>query len=1787
MLTPTVAVHTTWLYAAGNTPATSLTRCLPHGQDAAVLSLGCGDVRNLLYTAYGEKGLPQRKLDVTCCDIDERIIARNTVLFSLILDGDKEISNELLWNSYYHIFVDAATANAVLEQITKLLAISKTLEEWDANDYGHAIKFCDADTLSDLRRVWERIKSAAEKCQEDSYLQETQNSLQPSRDLHEQVLGKGGVNVTDMRSAAPLSLQSKADLPTTSAQYWKDGTVTPGQGRPPFPNPLLAALLSENEVLHYTSDPVLGYHLATAYASLSDSSPLKPKGVEKGYKAAAAATTQFGEWIKAFKLVFGKKFVVRFAVADALTFCHSLQSAAANGQGANLYRKLWDSRALSLANKEYGRGGTGPTKFDAVDTSNLSDHIGAMNILVAAGPLLKDQPWASVSTEFLIQRGGTNKDTLEDVLRGDTPTISLLLGFSPVQYWTNAKGESHVDEVFLSIMNKSTKEKESQFRTRVYWKSDHHFAGYAQARSKLQIEAKSLARVILPLFYRMFETENPTKPVAAFLKRSNMYPHFHRGSFVALLKLVKRRVQTDWPVMCTELLRISAQDPSMILASNQVQDLCSQLHLLDVNTEGWILNQIVHDPCLGSFNAWKPIPPVVAVTIVVPRKAITRLYPDSRMNRMESPTIVGSLRTGPKAASQWHNMFGDVHLVFGNVKETGLRQDGDFEISIKQDQERWSGTAPLIATFYLPVSALQVEPEHTLIGVSVIPLGPSTLFYSRTLGPHMIVFEANLKDKSSVFVTKYMPGQKGYPTVCSLAKDLDSVVDKGKDDKTTKLMADVSLNESKLSTITGHLDITSKKGKDLLKEKAPIELRQESPFVIDIVFGSDKLTCPVRFPLPVTKTGCKTRIARTSGYIELIAPVAQVGASEELADFIFPATLSSSGVPAMLNTLHLNLDSLPVLDTQKNTDKLKWLTTLTSLQFSVREKRLRDEADSETGMSNDPRVNFKESLFTMFMLASGLQGGQTGMFSINHPEKGGIHMLVFVSALRLDGDSASVVLDAAVIPFTSKLIESGKMEPFLLMIRNLECCTLNVNDAELALWKKILPSLAERCRTWSHGTYCEYTKKNATIPLSLEPGEKVLCSCGNGRLPKDFVSLPEWDNAAPNAVRIAISPTYAVPFVEEVVDRGLVSQMESMSIDADRCRNCGRPEGAEGVTLKKCLRCFKAKYCSGQCQKQDWKKHRMECKDTDEVDVYWCELVGLPNRGPTPTEESKPRLNLDIPPAHRITNTSAMSAAQLLNPKAESRRRGEALKVNISAGEGLQDVLKSNLGPLGTIKMLVDGAGQIKLTKDGNVLLREMQIQNPTAVMIARAATAQDDICGDGTTSVVMLVGELLKQADRYISEGLHPRIITDGFELAKVEALKFLDTFKLPREVDRELLLSVARTSLTTKLNSTLAARLTPAIVDAVLAIYQAPAKPDLHMVEIMKMQHRTAADTTLIRGLALDHGARHPDMPKRLENCYILTLNVSLEYEKSEINSSFFYSSAEQRDKLVESERRFVDSKLKKIVDLKKELCGNDGKKNFVVINQKGIDPLSLDVLAKNGILALRRAKRRNMERLQLVCGGIAQNSVEDLTEEALGWAGLVYEQTLGEEKFTFVEEVKDPKSVTLMIKGPNQHTIAQVTDAVRDGLRSVYNMIVDGSVVPGAGAFQVACAAHLKSDAFSKSVKGKAKWGVEAFADALLIIPKTLAANAGLDIQDALAALQDEHAEGNVVGLDLETGDPMDPEMLGIFDSFRVLRNCVASSASIASNLLLCDELLKARQMGRAGGPGPGMDGPNDHM
>ncbi|CAH8464398.1 unnamed protein product [Schistosoma margrebowiei] len=540
-----------------------------------------------------------------------------------------------------------------------------------------------------------------------------------------------------------------------------------------------------------------------------------------------------------------------------------------------------------------------------------------------------------------------------------------------------------------------------------------------------------------------------------------------------------------------------------------------------------------------------------------------------------------------------------------------------------------------------------------------------------------------------------------------------------------------------------------------------------------------------------------------------------------------------------------------------------------------------------------------------------------------------------------------------------------------------------------------------------------------------------------------------------------------------------------------------------------------------------------------------------------------------------------MASISLLNPKAEFAKAQHAFSINLAAARGLYDVLKTNLGPKGTMKMLVSGAGDIKITKDGNVLLHEMQIQHPTASLIARVATAQDDMTGDGTTSNVLLIAELLKQADVHTSEGLHPRLITEGFDIAANKCLDILSKCRIdcPSEMpDRSTLISVAATSLNTKVHSDLANLLTEHVVDAVLSIRRPNEPLDLHRVELMQMQHRTDMDTTLVKGLVLDHGGRHPDMPKRVTNAFILTCNVSFEYEKTEVNSGFFYKTAEERAALVKSEREFIDSRVQKVIALKRKVCGEDSggdKPGFVIINQKGIDPFSLDAFAREGILALRRAKKRNMERVTLACGGYALNSVDEMTPDCLGHAGLVYEFVLGEEKYTFIEECKSPQSVTLLMRGPNKHTLNQIKDAVNDGLRAIKNTLEDECVIPGAGAFELV--AYRELCKFAQSVKGRARLGVQAFADALLVIPKVLARNAGHDAQETMVKLLEEATKVDnrcnniiptqLVGIDLTTGEAMIPAQVGVYDNFIVKKQIINSCSVIASNILLVDEIMRA--------------------
>ncbi len=1147
------------------------------------------------------------------------------MFFSFIHD-QATADQDILWKVYYDLYLDNPTLDLLQGQVRRLVEVSRTLEDWQRSSYASFLRFCDEDSLASVRALWQRYMSAAKD--DPELLKRFKRNLQLSRNLKDAKFGSSGLTTaTGLRSTAPLILKGKhAEVLKANEDFWKDGSgfnsSLGGQ-----PNPLYAESMSQNTYLHYGTDQILGFHLATAYASLDASSPLRTRKTRpQALDIVRVAKTHLREWLSAFRKVKGR-LVLRFGISDALVFCHTLQHASqTHHTTANYFRRQFDTRTLVLNSADYGAGGKAPVVFDTIDTSNLADHLGPLNLLIASSPLLKKRLSSTLFLETLLKREKDEKTQFDKLLCGHGPTVSYLLGISCVEYWTNATTVSSLGETFLSAPEGE------QVHTRLAWKLNESLSGQCEPANLATTDAQALAKTVFRTYLEMFTYENltslftgsPGQALGDLLKA--VHPHFHRGGLVALVKLIRSKIDTAWLIVCQALVNMIKQDRILLMSTNYIQDFCAQLSLQGLYTEPWLRNEIRRD--VPDFNTWKTIPEVVALTLITTRTKFSRLFKGDAT--FASPTLQCVLSSSPQAVLRWQNIFSDIHLVFGDICLKGKQNSDECSLSIDADPNGWSGNSPLVVSFYVPVAALQVEPKTAIIKLWIAPSVQALKMFQGTLGLDMTVNQAAISDKEHVYISKYLPGQNGYPIAGGVATTNDSVASIGKMKETATISVDINGQLGVITSLTGRIDIVSKQGKALLTDKAPIELFQKSPFDIDIVFGKHELTYPIHFPVPVAREKSKTRIARKSGFVEVIAPLAHAATAESLAGFVFPIWLYSNRIPVTCNIPHLNLDRLPKLrlsDVKAN----DWLQTLTSFQFSARESELW-KSSSRPQSTNGPafaRLDFKDSLFTIFIMASGLQGRHSRIFGIGHPDRGGVHILLLVGALRLDGAAGSVVVDAAVIPLTMDIVMAPEMRGFFADSGRGgggegTTTIVKVDDAELALWKRVLPALAERCRSWDHGPACEYRKPGAAVPLSLEHGAPVLCGCGRGKLPADFAipGLRHWDAARRHATRVAISPTYALPFVEELLEtrlRGLMSgglgnlglnnsssssggggggsNVLATEKDEVKCSTCGKKEGNDDVKLRKCARCQKAKYCSVECQRKDWAdKHRAECQ---------------------------------------------------------------------------------------------------------------------------------------------------------------------------------------------------------------------------------------------------------------------------------------------------------------------------------------------------------------------------------------------------------------------------------------------------------------------------------------------------------------------------------------------------------------------------------------------------------------
>lgn len=1109
------------------------------------------------------------------------------------------------------MYLDEESARVLQTHLDRLLTASTSLKTWKDSEFGDKFRFVTVSTLPSVRRAWHAYAESLGRKDQAEYREYFETNLVGAKIAKSATLEHLDFEYGSARAAAPIGIQGPANEGVKIAldSWWETGTYGPVPANTDIPNPLFDKWHS---CLDYGANPILSYHLTTPKPHSTENSPLASESESENpasFAIIAAAQAQFAEWSQAFINIASGNMTLRYIAANSLSLCQTMQHHLGTGQlSGHFYRRQLTMERLELDPDEYGTNSNAPKHFDVIDASILSDSLGILNIIISSSPLLKVVPWATLYTRTVDWRTEKKETKFEEFLVGPTRTVATLLGISPVEYWANATA-------VLSVQQHIRDGTRPAVQWRLAWKFHEHLSGRTGHILRLKVKDDVFLNLIQKVYGAMFAMDNLEDHLILSEERQlNMmrkfaYPAYHRGSLVAFIQRLLQTVDVPKDAVFQGFLTEIVRDSSSMLGYKFRQALLLELSRQGLYMTPMLQRDIQRGPNAPLFSGWSGVPDAVAVTIVIPQASWEKVAIVA-LDAAIPLAVEAGIRGVRDDVQMWHDIFSDVQVTFGTVSTVGNLQE--FTVVVAEDRTAWSGDSDLIATFSVPAAALQMDPEHTKVGLYLHTTPkPAATFSKRLpelgtplLHEPMIIFETDLEDNDHVYITKNQPGQEGFPIynkpALAAAQDTSG-------DYESCFTADIDFS-GVLNTITGRLDISSPDGKRLLADKAAVDVRKISPFMFEIVLGEREAVYPLCFPVPVVKDGTKTKIARASAYVEVTAPVAEPAVSQTLDDFIFPSTLARTGssssdgskIPVPLNIPHVNLDNLPVLDISDKA-RLGFLTNLTSRMFSARERKLRDQAD-DSGLAVSARMNFKESLFTMFMLASGLQGGQTGLFAIHHPEKGGIHMLIFVSAIRLDEANTSVALDAAVIPFTVDIIKGGKLEAFLLILRELECCTITVDDEELVLWKKVLPALAERCRTWTHTAECEYARPGATIPLSTEPGEQVLCSCGAGKLPEEFIGLPEWDVASQFATRIAISPVYAMPFVEDVVDPDMAEGMSNLGVQGDetlRCRNCGDVEAKGGGALKKCMRCQRVRYCSAECQKKDWKKHRMECKQAE------------------------------------------------------------------------------------------------------------------------------------------------------------------------------------------------------------------------------------------------------------------------------------------------------------------------------------------------------------------------------------------------------------------------------------------------------------------------------------------------------------------------------------------------------------------------------------------------------------
>lgn len=896
---PSTMAHTVlypakvFFYPIGNTSAVVLTDTLAPDEPANLLLLGCGDPRNILFTIYSQAddsecrqpnpssirspvnfqprdhwtllvatsnlrswvnppvlygtGLPANQAPLL-----PHSIARNVLLLTMVTD--RELSDELLsaaWNSFFHFFLDQTSHSFLMAQCQSLIEASGSIAAWNDSKYSKFIRMCNMNTLRELRRHWElyaragQLSSAKKKRLKDMVL----SSISTTR-----LTKHKGVGFYPCRSAGPYFHLSTEPATQVFHQFWKTGitSLSPQDvSAATLVNPTFVySLTGEGFALHYGTTPISPFHLAPAFLTSKRNTPTMPELV-------ACARSQFSSWLKRFRTFLQHKpgkLTLRLFAGDALFLCRALVYHVGTGKTPPVLTVApWNTSPLVLDGGDYGHGNGAPTSFNIIETSNVMDHVGLLNVLLAALPLLSPTPSATLFTEALLFTGEDATKSLTIQFCADVSTMSLLLDLAPINYLSNFNTRSNAEEIIAAKFQTGSR----QYHERITWKrpmtGDSTIVSRPNCpfRIPISFDPQDLGKLLFDIYLKMFASEDTMSRLSNPLQslKDSEIVHYIRETFAVFLAIVKRHVNVDWDSTITSFFDRLDTDRTLMLGLSNYQDLCTHLHLTGVYDTEFIRSPVTRQ---GRFMDWAHIPLTVSVILVVPREKL-RVLSGADPNRIGTPGLLGNLY-----GRTTHNIFSSLRMGFGKVTSSGT--DARPGVVFEPDPSSWAGTSPLVVSFSVPSIALHIDgPDAMSVTLSLHSTPGTCMMFVPELGMFLKIFGAPLMDRSQVFVVPDEPR--------GLGESLDKVFTayRSKED-TVSVKTDPQCCHA--TTLVARANVTDTLARDALSSGAEVSCRQLSPCTMEVKIGQTRRS--LIYPLPVIGSRFKLRIARKSSYVEVL-----------------------------------------------------------------------------------------------------------------------------------------------------------------------------------------------------------------------------------------------------------------------------------------------------------------------------------------------------------------------------------------------------------------------------------------------------------------------------------------------------------------------------------------------------------------------------------------------------------------------------------------------------------------------------------------------------------------------------------------------------------------------------------------------------------------------------------------------------------------------------------------------------------------------------------------------------